>query len=110
MLRRRQDRAWVTLPVLVLLLSCGGGEPEQDEASTADDGRAKAQAFVPPGPVPTDAHINGMWSQVYPWPIIAVHSVLLPDGRVLTYGSDTTGLQTGHANVDVWDGTGPTAD
>ena len=28
---------------------------------------------------------------------------LLPDGRVMTYGSDLAGLQTGHANYDIWD-------
>ncbi len=47
-----------------------------------------------------------MWSPVYPWPLISVHSALLPDGRVMTYGSDLTGLQTGHAKYDIWDSTG----
>jgi YVTN family beta-propeller protein len=91
--------------VFALLMSCGGGD-RGTESVTADGGRESAQSFVPPNPIPADANVNGMWSPVYNWPIIAVHSVLLPDGRVLTYGSDTTGLQTGHANYDVWDSSG----
>src|SRR4030095_13036477 len=38
-----------------------------------------------------------------PWPLIAVHAVLMPDGRVLTYGSDADGKQTGNFIYDVWD-------
>src|ERR671924_506938 len=52
--------------------------------------------------IPADAHLKGMWSAVMPWPLIAIHSVLLPDGRVLTYGTDTNGRQTGFFNYDVW--------
>ena len=47
-----------------------------------------------------------MWSPVYAWPGVAVHAVLLQDGRVLTYGSTTTGQQTGSADYDIWDPTG----
>jgi YVTN family beta-propeller protein len=101
----RGGRILATGLVLGSLLSCGGGG-EDREAAGASGERRQAQAFVPPNAIPADAYLNGMWSPVYPWPIIAVHSVLLPDGRVLTYGSDTTGLQTGHANVDVWDSSG----
>jgi len=32
-----------------------------------------------------------------------IHSVVLPDGRVLTYGSTATGQQTGYFEYDVWD-------
>jgi YVTN family beta-propeller protein len=112
----RSHRILASLPVMALLLSCGGGGGDEARvapqrvtskpAGSTPAHRAKIQSFVPPTPVPADANINGMWSPVYAWPIIAVHSVLLPDGRVLTYGSDTTGLQTGHANVDVWDSSG----
>src|SRR4029077_491131 len=52
------------------------------------------------------ANVKGMWSPVYPWPLIAVHTVVLPDGRVMSFGSDLTGLQTGHTNYDVWDSNG----
>src|SRR5690349_6806918 len=88
-------------PVAALLISCGGGDVGGDgrsdsataQASDAtaavggDAKRMKAAEFVPPNPIPSDANINGMWSPVYPWPLISVHSALLPDGRVMTYGS-----------------------
>ncbi|MCU0760900.1 MAG: PA14 domain-containing protein [Steroidobacteraceae bacterium] len=55
-------------------------------------------------------NVRGAWSPVHAWPLIAVHAVLMPDGRVLTYGTDGAGKQTGYFVYDVWDpslGTGP---
>jgi galactose oxidase len=41
----------------------------------------------PPPPPPTQTPPNlGTWSQVMDWPVVAIHSHLLPDGRVLTWG------------------------
>ena len=72
-------------------------------ASLLIAGQGSAQT----GPIPADANVNGMWSAVTPWPVIGIHAVLLPDGRVLTYGTDTNGRQTGYFTYDVWDpGTG----
>ncbi|MFL6670602.1 MAG: galactose oxidase-like domain-containing protein, partial [Burkholderia ambifaria] len=111
--RAGRRAAW--WPLAALLMSCGGGggeapSSETPAAATASAGgetkQAKAAEFVPPTTIPADANTRGMWSPVYPWPLISVHSVLLPDGRVMTYGSDLTGLQTGHANYDVWDSNG----
>ena len=48
-------------------------------------------------------NVQGAWSPVASWPLIAVHSVMTPDGRLLTYGSDGTGRQTGYFVYDVWD-------
>ena len=67
-----------------------------------------APAPVPPAPfdplvIPPDASTKGAWSAVGAWPVIAVHMVLMPDGRVLSYGTDGTGKQTGFFNYDVWD-------
>ncbi len=45
----------------------------------------------------------GAWSSVNSWPLIAVHAVLMPDGRVLSYGTTATGQQTGVFIYDVWD-------
>jgi len=46
-----------------------------------------------------------MWSPVYNWPLVAVHATLLPDGRVLTFGSSATGQQGATGIYDVWDST-----
>jgi YVTN family beta-propeller protein len=55
-------------------------------------------------------NIRGAWSPPFAWPLIAAHAVLTPDGRVLTYGTDGNGIQTGLFIYDIWDpSVGPTA-
>ncbi|HEV7914217.1 MAG TPA: PA14 domain-containing protein [Albitalea sp.] len=95
-----------------LLVSCGGGGDDTSGRSTpAESTRRKAQAvFTPTTPIPADAHLKGMWGEVQNWPLIAVHAVLMPDGRVLTYGTDGAGAQTGNFIYDVWDPEGGFAD
>jgi YVTN family beta-propeller protein len=50
---------------------------------------------------------NGVGAWISPvdnnWPLIPIHAALTPDGRVLTYGTDGTGRQTGYFIYDVWD-------
>src|SRR3954447_2654517 len=53
--------------------------------------------------VPTTADRIGAWSGLAQWPLIPIHAVLLGDGRVLTYGTNADGQQTGHLIYDVWD-------
>lgn len=48
-------------------------------------------------------NVRGTWSPVANWPLISVHAALTPDGRVLTYGTDGNGKQTGYFIYDVWD-------
>lgn len=59
-----------------------------------------------------DTYYRGAFGPVVPWPLIAIHAVLLPDGRVMSYGSDGKGNQTAEFTYDVWDpskGTGTTS-
>ena len=54
--------------------------------------------------VPASANNTvGAWSTVHSWPLIAVHAVLMPDGRVLSYGTTASGQQTGNFIYAVWD-------
>ena len=40
-------------------------------------------------------NVVGAWDPtLYSWPLIPVHAVLLPDNRVLTYGTDGIASQT----------------
>ncbi len=96
---------WLAVAAL-LLASCGGGGGDEESAGAQNERKASRASFVPPTPIPADAHVRGMWSPVYNWPLIAVHAVLLPDGRVLSYGTKETGQQTASTIYDVWDGTG----
>jgi hypothetical protein len=47
--------------------------------------------------------VRGTFGPQLSWPIVPIHAVLLPDGRVLSYGSDRNGLQTGYYDYDIWD-------
>ncbi len=48
-------------------------------------------------------NVRGTFSPVGNWPLITVHTVMLPDGRILSYGSRADGRQTGYFEYDVWD-------
>lgn len=56
---------------------------------------------VPTGPA--DANVKGVFGAPFNWPIIPLHTILLPDGRVLSYGSKTSGIQGALLNYAVWD-------
>ena len=49
------------------------------------------------------SNIGGQWSDVFDWPIIGIESILTPDGKILTYGTDQLGQQGGALIYDVWD-------
>ncbi|MBM6575061.1 DUF1929 domain-containing protein [Microvirga sp. SRT01] len=55
--------------------------------------------------IPEGADVHGMWSGVKDWPLIGIHSALLPNGKVVTYGSPNgTAAQSGRV-YDIWDPT-----
>ncbi|MBQ0931642.1 galactose oxidase-like domain-containing protein [Ideonella alba] len=65
---------------------------------------------VPIGP--PDAHLKGVFGPAFAWSLIPLHSVLLADGRVLSFGTGPDGLQGALMNYAVWDpaqGTGETS-
>jgi len=76
----------------------------------ASSSSAAVPAAVPAGSAA--AATGGVFGPVVPWPIIPLHVILLPDGRVMNYGTGTDGTQTGQFIYDVWDptqGTGANA-
>ena len=56
-------------------------------------------------PPPAPRLTSGRWEAVQPWPLIAIHSVMASDGRILTYGTTQDGYQTGYFVYDIWDPT-----
>ena len=95
----------VLIATLALLGACGGGQ------EAAPEGREKPLSINLEGlNIPPDASTKGMWGPVKSWPLIGLHAILLPDGRVLSYGTNSVGKQTGYFIYDVWNpslGTGP---
>ena len=62
------------------------------------DSRAEKSLTVPNGDP-----VQGKWSTVFDWPLIGIHSVLTPGGKVMSYGSTATGQQGASFIYDVWD-------
>jgi len=94
----------VALCAAVLLVSCGGGGSETaPPAAAGAEGRQRALAVPPGTPIPADANVKGVFGPVQPFPLIPLHVTLLADGRVLSYGTDTNGIQTGLFVYSVWD-------
>lgn len=61
---------------------------------------------------PSDYHVRGKFGPVVAWPLIPLHLYVLPDGRVLSYGSTDKGKQSALEIYDLWDprkGTGQDA-
>ena len=48
-----------------------------------------------------DPAFAGRWSSRLDWPHIAIHTVMLSDGKLLTYGTDDSGIQ-GAMEFNVW--------
>ena len=70
----------------------------QDGALEADGGARAVKAIRD-----TRAQVGGRWASPFDMSVIAIHMVLQPDGRVLYYGSDTSGRQTAAGQYAVWD-------
>ena len=49
------------------------------------------------------SNVGGQWSDVFDWPIIGIESILTPDGKILSYGTDELGQQGAALIYDVWD-------
>lgn len=53
--------------------------------------------------VPNGDAAKGAWSSVFSWPLIGIHAVMTPTGKLLTYGTRTNGQQGAGFHYDVWD-------
>ncbi len=51
------------------------------------------------------AFTGGLFGAPVTWPLIAIHAVLLPDGRVMSYGTNASGAQGAQLIYDIWDPT-----
>jgi hypothetical protein len=105
-------RPLTCIAAAALLASCGGGGNETAATVTAPASTAAAvpskriQSFRAARHDPDGCQCQG--NVVAGLHLAADLGALgaAADGRVMTYGSDLNGLQTGHANYDVWDSNG----
>ncbi|MES2634807.1 MAG: galactose oxidase-like domain-containing protein [Pseudomonadota bacterium] len=97
--------ARVCLAAAVLLAGCGGSgnDPPVAGPSPLAQQRNKGPLAMPATTSALDASTKGMFGPVRGWPLIPVHAVLLSDGRVMSYGTQADGTQTGFFIYDVWD-------
>lgn len=51
----------------------------------------------------SDAHKVGVWTDAVDWPLSAIHAIVLPDGKVMTYGTDSAGQELEAFSYDIWD-------
>ena len=54
------------------------------------------------GTIPIGGGAGGFFGPSFSWPIIPLHMALLPDGRVLSYGTDEDGTQGAQFIYDIW--------
>lgn len=58
----------------------------------------------PDGPVPVSGNrTHGIWSSLVDWPLLSIHAALLPDGRVMTYGTNISRIGGNRFMYDVFD-------
>jgi hypothetical protein len=86
------------------------------QAGNSDGGSIWALDFATPevfaqSPNPVaGAADSGWWGTPATWPLLGMHAAVLPDGRMMTYGSSVSGEQGAQFTYDVWDpklGLGP---
>jgi hypothetical protein len=86
----------------------GPGKPRKADVLAANSATLKAEStsvirtnVIPPGNA--NADVVGVFGAPVSWPIIQIHDVLLPDGRVISYGTNEAGQHGGKLVYDIWD-------
>ncbi len=58
--------------------------------------------LAPVAAAPIDVNEDGQWGPVEDWPMVGIHAALDSNGRVVTYGTNGDGTQTGQFIYDIW--------
>src|SRR5438045_9724715 len=109
--KKRWDRAtpsarsaWRTAPLLTLALAtplCAQTAPPpiySTVITTAPDPLLNNLS------IPATATTQGMWSSTQQWPLVPLHVTVMPDGRVLSYGTPADGESVQDCStLDIWD-------
>ncbi|MBT2321547.1 hypothetical protein J7E62_04135 [Variovorax paradoxus] len=65
------------------------------------DGPKSKKSALQAGSV-EDTGTQGQWSSASSWPLNAIHAILTPDGKIMSYGTDPDGNQGAQLYYDVW--------
>ena len=57
---------------------------------------------ITPALAVSDAHLKGKFGQLHDWPIIPIAMMLMPDGRIFAYGTNTDGQQGAKLHYAIW--------
>ncbi len=90
----RNGRPWSSIAVMALVAMMFSSIVIL-EPVTADSAQA-----APAAPIARDP--GGRWGPVEDWPMMAIHAALDSNGRVVTYGTNPDGRQTGRFIYDIW--------
>lgn len=103
--RKKMSAAIVATTMGLMPVYKAGAEGQA--GSAVADGAVQAQAAaVSVEPLfngGRGAAVKGAFGPVFKWPVIPIHLVLQPDGRVLGYGTDERGAQGAQLKYAVWD-------
>lgn len=78
-----------------------GAGPGKPKASVTTQVSRTSASTIPTGG--TSASTMGVFGAPVTWPIIPIHVILLPDNRLMSYGTDESGNQGAQLFYDVWD-------
>jgi Domain of unknown function (DUF1929) len=102
----------MTAAALTVWLAGCGTQPAPAEPKTGSNEPITTQAFPEPAlptTAPSSASTKGYWSPTEPWPLVAIHASLMPNGDILTWdmsGEDGGGNVTFDSNASIkgsWD-------
>jgi len=85
------------------------GQQVAQAAALSTDPNAWVTVTPKPDPImqnlniPANAATQGMWSAPFDWPMNGLHNMILPDGKVLTFGTNTDGGAQDGRTFDIWD-------
>ena len=103
--------------VFALMLAACNEEGAAPAGAVQSGGLRRAQAVDParwvavPAPadplmdnltIPADAPTRGLWSPVQSWPLNGLHAAVLPDGKVLSFGTTPDGNTQNGRYFDLW--------
>jgi len=58
--------------------------------------------IITPALAASDAHLKGKFGPLHDWPIIPLAMMLMPDGRIFAYGTNTDGEQGAKLHYAIW--------